>query len=332
MIELIEYLIAHFNLNEKFRIVFLIVLLCGLPVAMFIAWLVSREKETAESNPTGGEDMIDKSADRRPGGKLMRILRKPGYTLPGILVILLLLVFGIRYISLNAKIKWATERALPEIEQFLDEENYPAAFKLVQKAEKFISEDSNFKDLSYEATNILTILTDPPGADVYVRLYSDTVAEWGNLGKTPIDTIKVPNYTIYQMRIQKTGYQSTLAVVSTEFDTVSRKLFKEGTMTPGMVYVEGYSYEWPNDHFQDRNGFFMDQHEVTNKQFKEFVIHGGYSNPDYWKYEFIRDGKILTWEEAMAEFIDRTSRPGPATWEASDYPQGLDNYPVSNVS
>ncbi len=43
-------------------------------------------------------------------------------------------------------------------------------------------------------------------------------------------------------------------------------------------------------------------------------------------------GKILNWDEAMAEFIDKTGRPGPATWEAGDYPDGQDNYPVSGVS
>ena len=56
-------------------------------------------------------------------------------------------------------------------------------------------------------------------------------------------------------------------------------------------------------------------YEVTNKQYKEFVDKGGYRNPEYWKNEFIKDGKILTWEEAMPEFTDKTGRPGPSTWE-----------------
>ncbi len=34
----------------------------------------------------------------------------------------------------------------------------------------------------------------------------------------------------------------------------------------------------------------------------------------------------------MAEFVDQTGRPGPAGWQAGDYPEGQDNYPVSGIS
>ena len=52
----------------------------------------------------------------------------------------------------------------------------------------------------------------------------------------------------------------------------------------------------------------------------------------YWKEEFIKNGKKLSWEQAMAEFTDQTGRPGPATWEAGSYPDGQDDYPVTGVS
>jgi dienelactone hydrolase len=78
--------------------------------------------------------------------------------------------------------------------------------------------------------------------------------------------------------------------------------------------------------------FYIDKYEVTNKQYKEFMDSGGYRNKEYWKHEFIKDGKILTWEEAMAEFVDQTDRPGPPTWQAGDYPEGEGDYPVSGVS
>jgi dienelactone hydrolase len=40
----------------------------------------------------------------------------------------------------------------------------------------------------------------------------------------------------------------------------------------------------------------------------------------------------VTWDQAMAEFVDGTGRPGPATWQAGDYPEGQEDYPVSGVS
>ena len=83
---------------------------------------------------------------------------------------------------------------------------------------------------------------------------------------------------------------------------------------------------------KDKNGFFIDRYEVTNKQFKKFIDDGGYGKPEYWKNEFIKDGKVIRWEVAMALFVDKTGRPGPFTWEAGDYPDGNDDYPVSGIS
>jgi len=60
----------------------------------------------------------------------------------------------------------------------------------------------------------------------------------------------------------------------------------------------------------------VDKFEVTNRQFKEFADAGGYQKRDYWKEPFVKDGKSLTWEQAMAEFHNTTGRPGPSTWEA----------------
>jgi hypothetical protein len=34
----------------------------------------------------------------------------------------------------------------------------------------------------------------------------------------------------------------------------------------------------------------------------------------------------------MAEFVDQTGRPGPATWQAGDYPEGQGDFPVSGIS
>ena len=96
--------------------------------------------------------------------------------------------------------------------------------------------------------------------------------------------------------------------------------------------MEGLNQEIKGAFNKEKHGFFLDRYEVTNKQYKEFIENGGYRNPQYWKHKFIKNGKILSWEEAMAEFTDKTGRPGPSTWEAGDYPEGQENYPVSGIS
>ena len=53
---------------------------------------------------------------------------------------------------------------------------------------------------------------------------------------------------------------------------------------------------------------------------------------EYWKREFVKDGEIISWQDAMLEFRDTTGRPGPSTWEGGRYPGGQDEYPVTGVS
>jgi eukaryotic-like serine/threonine-protein kinase len=72
--------------------------------------------------------------------------------------------------------------------------------------------------------------------------------------------------------------------------------------------------------------------EVTNAQYQEFVDQGGYRKQEYWKEKFVKEGRELSWEQAMELFRDPTGRPGPFTWDAGHYPQGQANYPVTGVS
>src|SRR5262249_30694307 len=52
----------------------------------------------------------------------------------------------------------------------------------------------------------------------------------------------------------------------------------------------------------------------------------------FWRDEFVKDGRRLTWDEAMALFHDDTGRPGPQTWTEGRYPGGEENNPVTGVS
>jgi eukaryotic-like serine/threonine-protein kinase len=270
---------------------------------------------------------VKPAKERRP-----LLTKKSPILKPQILLTLILLGVLIFLLYRNSRIKWAEQKALPEIEKMYNEENQIAAFNLIQKAEKYISQNPEFQEWASIITNKLTILTDPPGADIFIRNYSDTVGSWTKLGKTPIDSLKMPASTFYRVRIEKTGYENVQGIVFTATDTLFRKLFKLEEIPAEMIYVEGYKEEEAGNFLKDKNGFFIDRYEVTNKQFKKFIDDGGYRKPEYWKNEFIKDGKVISWEEAMALFVDKTGRPGPFTWEAGDYPDGHDDYPVSGIS
>jgi dienelactone hydrolase len=290
-------------------------------------------KEIVKLKPEVGVEKIE--LEKESG---FRLSRKSGILVPGILVTIVILISLIFLLNRHSKIKWAKKEALPEIEKLINKENFASAYSLVQKAEKYISKEPKFRKLSSLVTSHLTILTDPPGADVYIREYTNIEGEWKKLGRTPIDSIKIPGspswptWSFYLIRIEKPGYENALAVTFTGQDTLFRKLFKQGTIPPGMVYVEGLKVEDAGNSNKEKHGFFIDRYEVTNKQYKEFVDKGGYSNPSYWKNEFKKDGKTISRDEAMTLFIDNTGRPGPFTWEAGDYLDGQDNYPVSGIS
>jgi dienelactone hydrolase len=259
------------------------------------------------------------------------------FTINWVMVLLILVLFSfvliiVFLINRQSKIKWAQEEALPQIEQLANSNKMDEAFKISQEAAKYLSKNRKFTELVSSFTNNISIITDPDGAEVLIRDFSDTTAQWKNLGRTPIGQLRVPKHSYYLMKIEKPGYERIEGVMQTRIDTVFRKLFKPGDIPPGMMYVYGYQYELTGNYLKSKNGFFIDRFEVTNKEFKEFVDDGGYRKPEYWKYVFIKDGKKLSLDEALSEFKDKTGQSGPSTWIAWDYPDGYENYPVAGIS
>jgi eukaryotic-like serine/threonine-protein kinase len=100
-----------------------------------------------------------------------------------------------------------------------------------------------------------------------------------------------------------------------------------------MVYVPPGSFELDSKSMvADLPAYWIDRYEVTNREFKQFVNRGGYSNSRFWSQPFVKDRRTLSWGDAMTEFRDTTGRPGPSTWELGAYPEGQDDWPVSGVS
>lgn len=269
----------------------------------------------------------------------LRRIRRPQVAIPAICAILVIALASVWFFNRQAKIRWARVEALPEIERLIAASwrDSTDAYRLAEKAEKYIPNDPKLADLFSRCSLNINIKTEPPGANIYMKEYKFPEREWKYLGISPLENVRLP-IGIFRWKMEKEGYETVMAASSTwnvaikekspliPYDLV-RVLNKNGSIPPGMVRVPGS--QTPLGKLDD---FYIDRYEVANKQYKEFINNGGYRDSEYWKYEFIKNGKVLTWEEAMAEFIDQTGRSGPSTWQAGDYPEEQENYPVSGIS
>jgi serine/threonine protein kinase/dienelactone hydrolase len=267
----------------------------------------------------------------------VRLLIKPKVAIPLTVLILAVVLFSTWYSNRQSKILWAKEVALPEIKRLVDSDwrDYTEAYKIAEEAEKYIPDDPRLAELMSSCALNINIKTEPPGADVYVKEYDTPDSAWKHIGISPLKNIRMP-IGFFRWKLEKEGYETVSAASSSwdytlnekyiPFDLV-RVLDKKGTIPEGMVRVQGCELDFGK--FDD---FFIDQFEVTNRQYKRFINAGGYRNKEYWKHKFVRNGTILTWDQAMEFFVDRTGRPGPSLWQAGDYQEGEDDYPVSGIS
>jgi serine/threonine protein kinase/pimeloyl-ACP methyl ester carboxylesterase len=238
------------------------------------------------------------------------------------------------------QINWAHDQ-IPAIEAHIQAQRYHHAFDLLQQVEAILPEDPRLAGLRTECSWELSILTDPPGATVS-RAPPDGPAErWEQLGVTPINNQRMP-LGLYHWKFEKPGYATAESLADDAFLRVLRsdtggafrvELDRAKVAPRDMVRVRqvppplralGPSVSIPQ--------FWMDCFEVTNRQFKAFVDADGYRRQEFWEHPLEKDGKALSWEEAMALFRDTTDRPGPATWALGSYPDGQDEFPVAGVS
>jgi len=226
-------------------------------------------------------------------------------------------------------LQWAKGEALPRIVELVKETDYRAAFPLAQKVRKYIPEDPTLMELWPRICKNYSIKTNPAGADVFCREYSAPDEPWQYLGRSPLENIILPQ-CMYRWKMEKKGFATHECVAENSIDV---RLREEGHLGE-MVWIGSFEINSPSDETitVEAPSYLIDKYEVTNEQFKQFVDHGGYENRDYWKSQFLKEGRKLSWEQAISEFVDKTGYPGPATWEKGAYPEGQGKHPVSGVS
>ena len=232
---------------------------------------------------------------------------------------------------------------LPAIEETLAKSSSSDA-QLLDKAleaEKALPNDRALAKLWPLIAVPLTIETQPAGAGVYWKDYGSPEAPWHFAGTTPLKNTRVPR-NLLRVEIRKQGFE-TIELVSPRpwnraSDDVPRlALDRAGSLPPGMVRIPASVNEMQLHGLMNYGGvevpeFLADRYEVTNRQYKAFIDAGGYTNASYWRLPIIEGAKEIPLSAARARFTDRTGRPGPATWEAGTFPDGLADHPVAGVS
>jgi len=248
-------------------------------------------------------------------------------------------------------LSWARTQ-VPQIETLSSNGDYFAAYDLAIETEKYLPNDPTITRLMPTISDTLTVASEPSDARVYLKRFSPDVA--GSfpprqlVGTTPIRDLRIARGQ-YLLYIEKDDFAKTVQTISGTLLrgggstsvppplTIEQKLLAAERVPNGMTSVPGGDYRlraWarPTDAKVRLDDFVIDQYEVSNQDYKEFINAGGYLKKQYWTYPFIRDGKALTWEEGIQEFKDRTGLPGPRTWSSQNFPEGKARHPVTDVS
>jgi dienelactone hydrolase len=240
----------------------------------------------------------------------------------------------------NTNARWARERALPEVVRLAGIDEFDEAYRIAQRAEAYIPNDPMLAEQLRAISRAATVDSVPPGAEVFYRPYGPTDEPWRPLGRTPVENARVPRGMMHY-KVVLTGFDDAEDVGPGPFwpPRFRFTMVPFGTAPQGMVRVvssvEPFQLNIPGlDHLPEVElaDYWIDQHEVTNRQFKRFVDDGGYRRKELWLEPFAENGRSVEFDAAMALLVDTTGKPGPATWEQGAYAPGRDDYPVTGVS
>jgi eukaryotic-like serine/threonine-protein kinase len=237
--------------------------------------------------------------------------------------------------------RWAEETGLPELKRLADTNITDSAFDVARRVRSVLGSDAQLDSVWARVSTTANLHTAPEGAQVYWTAYRGDTASWRLLGETPLKNAEVPQprqLVNLILKFEKPGYRTIVRPLGVELRSRTPAILDSATpANADAIRIRGGIVAVPNPtrisgdslRFSD---FFIDRFEVTNRQFKQFVAAGGYQRRDLWEYPITMGGRALPWDSAMMRFLDRTGRPGPATWEAGDIPAGRENYPVNGIS
>jgi dienelactone hydrolase len=258
-----------------------------------------------------------------------------GWLMGAGLLLVALVAVGVWQYRRMAERRWAREEAIPQMASLNDAKKPLAAFVVLEKAEKILPGDAELKQIAEAHTRVVSIASEPAGAEVEMQDYLTPGGEWKKLGTTPLNGVRVPR-GYFRWKVSKQGVGEMMEAWSSG-DDLDFPLDRQVKAPAGMVYSPGgdvADYEgflgWIGPY--QLPPYYVDRFEVSNREYQKFVDGGGYSKRQFWPTGFTEDGRSLSWEQAMGKFRDTSGRAGPATWEGGHYPEGQADFPVSGVS
>ena len=275
---------------------------------------------------------IEACRERRAARRLslLTLLRRPAFAVPLAVLLAALVGFAVVTTRRLSRERRARQETLPELVRLADEGRFVAAFRLAQQIRPELPGDPLVEKLWNEVSIPVRLDIEPDGAEVAFKAYDEPDAPWERLGVSPLVDARVPLGSL-RWRVVKDGYEPR-ELTFFGLSPPAIPLIPKGESVPDMTHVPGGRYEYRATRTVELPDYWLDRHEVSNREFQRFVDQGGYERPEYWTQPFVKGGRALSFEEAMAGFRDTTGRPGPSTWELGRYPEGQADVPVAGVS
>lgn len=230
-------------------------------------------------------------------------------------------------------------------ERLLNEGRFPEAFASASAAAGVLRGDRRVQSVIDTASTRASIESDPPGAAVYLQRFKGP-PDRVRAGTTPLIIEHLPRAE-YVLTLEKKGFAPVKRIFSALYPrdfqlphippVVKIKLVETSKTPEGMIFVEGSPFRltgWSrsSDREVALSDYFIDRHEVSNREFEEFVRAGGYRMRELWRHPFEENGRTIPFEAAAARFHDTTGLPGPRGWVGGAPPAGREDHPVTNVT
>jgi dienelactone hydrolase len=275
-----------------------------------------------------------------------------------VLAILIVGGLGFAYYTQEQQQTFDYERALVEIDDLISKDRFAEAYLIIRQLDP--RDDERRSEYQERIVVPGNLNIENEGVTVSFKPYSNDQVDWIPLGVTPIvEEVLLPR-GVLRFQLQKDGYDSREIIASNPgpllgngfyLENVGRgqfaqepvRLSKTGVIDPDWVevmpsnqpvFISGWSRDVLGfDIIAVTPRFYVSKFEVTNKEYLEFVLAGGYTNPEYWEgLTFRDDTNLLSFDTAMSRFVDQSGRPGPSTWEFSNYAEGEAGLPVGGLS